>query len=271
MIESRIMNIESNRNFYSLEKNNGEFLEDSTEISAYIVNLKLTPIKTIRSLISIIIFLAIASLMGNLARLYLPDFPLRDSLANWFDVNQELNIPSLYSTSVLLFCSILLATISSIKRMQRDRYQPQWVILSCIFFYLGIDELTSIHESFNYRVSLIVKTGGVFYYSWVIPGFIFALVCLLAFWKFLTHLPKKTRGLFLTAGSVYIFGAIGLEMVGGYIADTYGEGHILWILEIALEEFCEMLGIAIFYYALTTYISHQIRGVTCRVNISENY
>jgi hypothetical protein len=265
------MNIESNSNFYSLEKSNGKYLEGSPDISAYTVSFKLTPIKTIRFLISIIIFLAIASLIGNLARLYLPDFPFRDLFASLFDVNRELNIPSLYSTSVLLFCSILLATISSIKRMQRDRYQLQWVALSCIFFYLGIDELTSIHESFIYPVSLIVKTGGVFYYSWVIPGLIFTLVCLLAFCKFLTHLPKKTRNLFLTAGFVYIFGAIGLEMVGGYIADTYGEGHILWILEIALEEFCEMLGIAVFYYALTTYISQQIRGVTCRVDIPENY
>ncbi|AFZ02407.1 hypothetical protein [Calothrix sp. PCC 6303] len=263
------MDINSDKVFYLIKKNNDNYLEYSVDKCAYILNIKLSPIKTLRFLLSIIIFLAVASLISNLARLYLPDFPLKDSLGNLFDVNRELNIPSLYSTFLLLLCSGLLTIVGSIKIMQRDRYRFQWLGLSCIFFFLGMDELIVIHETLTYPVSFLVKREGFLYYTWVIPGFIFALVCLVIFWNFLTHLPKKTRNLFLIAGSIYIFGAVALEMLGGYIADIYGEGHILWILEIALEEFCEMLGIATFYYALTTYISHDIRGVTCRVDITE--
>jgi hypothetical protein len=264
-----------NSSFIWIKENNYHsshpLVEDLVETSAYTINFNLMPIRGIRFLLSVIIFLTFASLLGNFARLYLPDFPLRDLFANYFDVNGELNTPALYSTSVLLSCSALLAIIGSVKRVQRDRYRFQWVGLSFVFLYLGIDELTSIHESFNPIVSSVMKTGGFFYYSWVIPGFVFASICLLAFWKFLTHLPKKIRFLFLLAGSIYISGAIGLEMIGGYIADVYGAGHILWYLEIALEEFCEMLGIAIFGYALTTYISQEIEGVTCIVNISQDH
>jgi hypothetical protein len=265
------MKMKNDISFYFLKKNNDYFLEDSVETSAYIINFNLYPIKSVRFLLSIITFLGIASLIGNLSRLYLPDFPLRDSFINLFDVGRELSIPSLYSTSVLLFCSALLMIISSVKRMQRDRYQLQWAGLSCLFLYLGMDELTSIHESMGTIVPSIIKARGLLYYSWVIPGMIFALVCLLVFWKFLTHLPKKTRNLFLAAGCIYIFGAVGLEMIGGYIDDIYGNRSIQLILEVALEEFSEMTGIAVFFYALNSYISQQIEGVTCKVNIADNH
>ncbi|MDV2991298.1 MAG: hypothetical protein N4J56_000952 [Chroococcidiopsis sp. SAG 2025] len=88
--------------------------------------------------------------------------------------------------------------------------------LSVIFLFLAIDEFASLHEKLIEPIHSKLNTSG-FYFAWVIPGAAFTFVCLLIFTRFLGHLPTQTRRLFLLAGSLYVGGTLGMEMIGGTI------------------------------------------------------
>lgn len=155
---------------------------------------------------------------------------------------------------------MLLATIAHIKRIASDRYVRHWQALSIIFLYLCLDEALSIHDGkFLLYLRSALNTSGFFYFAWVIPGIILVIICLLAFLGFLTHLPAKFRRLFLMAGTIYVAGAIGMEMLNGYYANFYGQQDIVYAILTTIEELLEMLGIIVFIYALLSYMSFHVK------------
>ena len=124
-----------------------------------------------------------------------------------------------------------------------------------------------LHEKVIDPVRSFFNTSGFFYFAWIIPASILVLTCLLVFLRFLLGLPAKTRRLFLIAGTVYVSGCIGMEMLGGYYTELHGEQNLVVAILTTIEEFLEMLGIAIFIYALLWYISTYMKGIAVRINI----
>lgn len=183
-----------------------------------------------------------------------------------FDLDREQTIPNLYSSVALLFCSVLLTIIAFAKKSGSKAAFLQWLGLSGIFLFLSIDESVSIHEQFIQPLRTALHTSGFLYFPWLIPYSIFVIVVFLVYLKFLISLPTKTRLLFLIAASIYLTGAMGLELLGGYQADTYGQKNITYIVLISIEEILEMTGIVVFIYAITSYISSMLPNLRLRVS-----
>ena len=197
----------------------------------------------------------------------MPDFPLRDSFVILFNVDAELNIPAVFAGLVLLICSILLAIIAYGEKLAKRSYVNHWRALSIIFLFMSLDEVIMLHEKTIEPLRDKLDTSGFLYYAWVIPGAIFVVTLLLAFLGFLTALPAKTRRLILIAGTVYLGGAIGMELVGGYYAELNSQYNITYAIITTVEEFLEMLGLLIFIYALLSYISSFMKCVSLQINI----
>jgi len=269
-----VNNKKSNQNFASLESSiqtNRE--DDSIPLSAGALRdleLYFSPRKTCQFLLLLIIGLCLLSILGQFTKYYLPDYPLRDFFIRLFNSDTEQNIPSLYSACALLFCSMLLAIITYAKKFTRHCYIRHWGALSIIFLYLALEEAVSLHEQMIEPMRSTLKLGGIFYFAWVIPGAIFAGICLLSFLSFLKALPAKTRRLFLTAGTTFVGGALGMEMLGGLYANLYGQSNMMYAIITSTEEFFEMLGIVIFIYALLSYISDFLKGLTLKVQFLDD-
>ncbi|HEY9711329.1 MAG TPA: hypothetical protein V6D48_24180 [Oculatellaceae cyanobacterium] len=214
-----------------------------------------SPKKTFRFLLTVVLGLLLINLLTQTCRHFLPDYPLRDGIANVFYVDAEQNIPALYSASTLLFCSILLAIISHAKKVAGNRYFRYWGALSIIFMLFFWDELLSFHERLIDPLRSTFQASGIFYFTWVIPGAIFVGLVGVSFWRFLCALPAKTRLLFSVAAILYVGGTIGMELVGGYYANFYSQENMTYALISTIEEGLEMLGIAVFIYALLSYMS----------------
>lgn len=254
-----------------LKQNNNSIEQTShTEqlLPKFAVNL--SPKSTLQFLFLVILGLCLVSLVGQFCVYFLPDFPCREILAGIFHVDLEQNIPSIYSGATLLFCSILLFLIAHAKKVAGESRQIQWRALSIVFLYLSGDEFMSLHEKFMDPVRNTLKTSGIFHFAWVIPGGIFVLICFLAFFRFLLALPPKTRHLFIIAGTIFVSGALGMEMVDGYYASLYGQENFIYVVLTTIEEFLEMVGIAVFIYALLSYISTQMKGLALKINIINN-
>lgn len=214
----------------------------------------LKPEKVTKILIEIVISLGVLSLLGQFSFYFLPDYPLKFYFIDLFNVNQEGNIPSLYSFLALLFCSILLFTIALGKKIERAPYLGHWIALSLIFLFLSLDENLQIHEQLAAPVKSLGNLPAIFHYAWVLPFSFLVGIFILSYIKFVRHLPEVIRNLFILAGSLYIGGALGMELVSGYYFFYHGQFNFMFQLLVTVEELMEMLGIIVFIHALLSYI-----------------
>jgi len=120
-------------------------------------------------------------------------------------------------------------------------YAGHWAALALIFLVLSLDEAASSHEATIQPLRVTLGARGIFYFAWVIPGL--ALVGLLGviYWGFMRALPPPTRTRFVGAAGIYVAAALGMEMVGGYVVNYYGQKNITFALLAAAEETLEML------------------------------
>ena len=170
---------------------------------------------------------------------------------HWLDVvnmDRELNLPTLFSTLLLLTCAFLLRRLSTI---QSNDNAADWTLLSRIFVFLALDEALQIHEILIFP-GLRHQIHPALASTWVIPYGLIALGLLWRLRGFLTALPVKTCTSFLKAGSIYLTGAIGMEMVGSFaVRSGLIRLHSFWYGAITgLEESLELVGLVLFLHAL---------------------
>ena len=229
-------------------------------------HIPLAPGAVTQFLLRVVTCLVVLSFLSRMALYFLPDYPSRDFLAMAFNVDGEGNIPTIYSSLALLFSSLLLGVIAYAKNLDSGRYQNHWKILSFIFLGLSLDEVFQWHEHLIGLRTLLNATG-VLYFTWILPiGFLVAIF-LLSYSKFLFHLPVATKKLFVAATALYIGGAIGMEMPGGYVASTMGQENVAYLIVTTIEESLEMLGIVVFIHALMSYLKTYLGGVSWNIYI----
>ena len=216
------------------------------------IPISLSPRRITQALILVVLCLTFASVAGHFLKHVLSYDTLFGwlvlNLAPFFDLNGETNIPTWYSSSALLLCSILLAIIASTTNKNNARYVLHWRALSVIFLGMSMDEVVQLHELADAPMRSILHAGDFFFHAWTVLGIAFVLILGLAYLRFLAYLPAKTRGLFLVAGTVYCIGAIGMELA------NQSPWMVMVVMIETVEESLEMLGVVIFIYALMSYL-----------------
>jgi hypothetical protein len=126
---------------------------------------------------------------------------------------------------------------------------------------MAIDEAFQFHERLNIPVGTLLGDGslGIFYFPWVIPGIALVSVLGLYFLRFLLHLPATTRLRFLMAATIFIGGAIGVELIGSSHAELHGYENWTYSMIATLEESLEMAGLIVFIWALLNYCAHNYK------------
>ena len=224
------------------------------------------PLKVTKFLLGVVGILLTMSVLGQIIK-YTSGHDGLFGLIPMLYVDFEANVPTWYSSMALLLASAILATISLVKRSQRDRFTLHWLGLSGIFLLLSIDEVASIHECAIEPLRTALGATGMLYFTWVIPGAAFVLVVGLILMRFLIHLPARTLFLYVCAGVVFVGGAIGVEMLSAVQSYQHGKENFAYSLIITLEEAMEMLGVVIFIHSSLEYLTRLVRSV--RVEVSE--
>ncbi|MEA5514780.1 hypothetical protein [Nodularia sp. UHCC 0506] len=224
--------------------------------------------KFTQNLIIIILFLTLTGAISGYFLVSGFSFPSSKWFYELFSLDEELNIPAWYSSFMLLFCSALLAVITLIKKA--DKYFIYWKNLSLIFFIFSLDEAFSFHEiliipSLRERFNL----SPIFFHTWVIFGIPAVIFFAFKYSKFLLYLPKKTRYLFLIAATFYVGGALGIEMVGGFLRASFGRLAPITTIAILIEEVLEMIGLVTFIYALLNYLSSFKKMINLKIYIEK--
>ena len=182
------------------------------------------------------------------------------------DFDGEANAPAWFSSLLLLLGSVLLTVVAHERRAIGDRFFAHWVVLALIFLFLALDEATAVHEKLIDPMRDALGTGGVLLHAWVIPYALGLTLLLVVYLPFLRALPVRTLRLVLAAGAVYLAGAVGLEMVGGYLWDRMPIRGVPIIAVMAIEETLEMGGTALFVYGILDHLAREHPVVTVRIS-----
>ena len=91
-------------------------------------------------------------------------------LVPMFNLDEEQNVPTFFSSTLLLISACLLSVIARAQHWHNMKFALHWTILASVFFLLALDEASGIHELISFNIKRFYHTTGVFFYAWVIPG-----------------------------------------------------------------------------------------------------
>ena len=207
--------------------------------------------KTIRITSSIILFLILASIAGQFIK-YHTGHDYIFGLIPKFYLGEEQNIPTYFSSLLLLSCSVMLFIAGNIDKNQ-GKPKRYWHFLSLVFLFLSMDETAGMHELLTVPLRNTLHLSGPLFYSWVIVAVPAVTALFLSSLGFLKRLPAKTRNLFILSGAIYISGCVLMEMIGANFCSQYGTDNFGCTMIVTLEESLEMFGINLFLYSLLDY------------------
>lgn len=210
---------------------------------------------------------AIVISLGILRQLYVYRFGYETALheLRLITLDGELTIPSWYSSTLMLIAAAVLAIHASLASSNREPTRWHWWVLTAIFVYLSADETANLHGIGN----RLVRDGdyaAMFSFRWVIAAAPLLVIGGLAFLPFLRRLPYAIAWKIVLAGIIYVGGAFGLEMVGGYLSATQGFESGAYLTEVVFEEGFEMIGVTLFITVLVNYLAQQTRTLLVRVD-----
>lgn len=219
-------------------------------------------------LISILIFIS----YGFDLFYYVTDHDYIFGFRPLFNINTEMNIPSIFSALAILCSSMLLFALHVRCRKSHMHEHRFFLFFGFVFLFLAFDEAFSIHE----RLWIITEwlglagSSSLLHYAWVLPGSIFVALVFFLSIKFLRQTDAVTRNLMLLSGFIFVGGAVGFEILSGFYLDknpdAFSNGpSIIYYTIVTIEEALEMLGIAVFIYTLLRYVEKYFSTLNIRL------
>jgi len=179
-----------------------------------------------------------------------------------FSLEAERNLSVLFCVFLHLAAAASFGLIAWIGALQRDRDRFYWTSLAVLFICTAVDEAWAIHERLTGPVGRLFNlshgNAGVFYFAWVIPGAAVALGLAFAYWRFL-HRQGATGRMMMLAAAIFVGGALGMEMVGGWYNERYGRDFGYYAIA-TLEEALEMAGMILLIRTLLKHVAVIQRG-----------
>jgi hypothetical protein len=176
------------------------------------------------------------------------------TLAKWF------------ASSNLLFCAVLLAIIAWGKMRERDVYRYHWAALALVFYAISAVETAGMHERMSAPLKAVIPATGFLLHTWVVMGMLFTSIIALFYVRFILHLPSETRRRVLLAATLYVGGALGMEILRGPYNEVYGAKHMTAELMKSFEELCQMSGIVVFIYTLLLYVKMYMKEIILQID-----
>ncbi len=180
---------------------------------------------------------------------------------SFFNIDMESNLPTIYQGLKLILIgssSLLILLLLPIASIKLERFF--WLFWSFMFFFLGVDELTQLHENIQTYVRELTGQGSVVYeevftdlgYSstpWLLY-YMFFFILSTFFIVFAARKLKdldKSSKLFLAIGWVLFLSVLLVEYINTKEGIMFGPSYLILV---SIEELLEMVG-ASFLFVFT--------------------
>jgi len=225
-------------------------------MTEHVYNIQLTPRWVLRVLLTISAALVALYLMGLLLKYgFGRDYAL--GFVPMFDINGEQNVPTLFSSMLLIGAGGLCYFASHMS----IRWRWQWLFMAFVFIILGIDETFGLHEPLFFvlrgnrseaTAELADKLGGALWsdiYVWIIIAILLLLVW---YWPLIRHVGKRVLTLAIWSAIVYMAGVVGIDNI---LVTENEVPEALYLSLSIIEELCEFVGVSLFIYAVLVYLT----------------
>ena len=178
-----------------------------------------------------------------------------------FNLDGEANVPAWFS-SIQLFVIGIVFWLQSPRVPKSGVLAPAFLLLlGAGFIFLSLDEAAEIHETISQIIRVIdwVPRFKHDFGSWILLYLLIPLIIfLITFRQFKAMWDVYRRQTFIMATGVGVFllSAVGLEIISyQFLRD--GTHVLLYVGEVAVEEFLEMFGASLILYGVLSF-SHTV-------------
>jgi hypothetical protein len=182
------------------------------------------------------------------------------------DVDMEQSVFTGMSVILIAFCSCLLLLCGFVRTGQKHGWQ--WFALALIFAGLAADEFLSLHETASAYLGDKFDLGGAFGFAWVLPALVLVVGGFVSAVPFLRVQTGKIRAGMLIAGTLFVLGAVGMEMLASLYIESWGTMQTIgYRFLVTAEEGLEALGMTVFMWTLLEHL----RGATVVIEPSGGF
>lgn len=178
-----------------------------------------------------------------------------------FALDSERSLPSWYENLSMAAAAMLLGLIALLARDNDRQNRLHWSALAILFLFLSVDAAVSFHEITVKPLRNGFGLDGIFYYSWVILAAPLTLGVALACIPFLLRIPRRTAAGMFLAGAIFVGGALGTELICGYLASSSGLETPQYKAVAALQEIMEATGLTLFNVTLLGHLAASRTGL----------
>lgn len=168
-----------------------------------------------RLLLAFLMALAILHVTAILLLHANPENGFYREFAHYFDLDNERNVPTVYSTIILGMSAYCCAMLSV--RATRWLNRAIYYLIGLFFLYVAFDESLILHESSAepIRKLLGIESGSALYHAWVLPALLVVVGVLLVY-KLLQNRSDETRFQKRIIFLIFLLGAmiVSLEIAG---------------------------------------------------------
>lgn len=178
-------------------------------------------------------------------------------LSNRFDLDDEASVPTWFSHLLLLL--IGMSALCAAWLQKAGTVRQLWTLIGVAGVLAAIDEIAALHE-------FILQSLHVMYFqdasptssqnAWLmVAPLVFGVFGWLG-WQMWRLLPKRTFAILVFAGLIFLFGAMGVDLL-----TSISERETFWHqgLYVATEESMELLGCVVALCGIVDYIEQKHR------------
>lgn len=230
------------------------------------VGLTIPPGRAVRLLLAIsLAFIAIDVAFQVVDDLVAPAIPGWETAAIILDADSEASLPTWWGIILLLLCA--LASAGAALTEFKHRLRRYWWSLATIFLLLSADEQAMVHEHLIVPLRDRFGLGGVLFYAWVAPALVAVAVLVVIYARFVFRQPPPVRNLLIVSATLFLSGALGLEMLGGWWTENRSDTELAYQMITSVEELLEFTGATLYVYAVL-HLLHR-RGSSLRFAVGD--
>lgn len=172
------------------------------------------------------------------------DHPLtteRGEIRRYVDVFEEGNLPTWWSTGLLVMTALAHCVVAVLARIRRAPSAWAWFVSAALLGALSLDDHTMLHERLD-RVGQQLVTFDGFPFYWLIPGVIAGALVATALLLLAARLRGSARWCIVLGCAVLLGAAMGGELLQGLLI-AVGESGPLYVLTYHAEELGENIGV----------------------------
>lgn len=229
----------------------------SRPMSRYIL-VRFDPDTIFRRTLCVIAALVGASLFAAFMQIERGHDYLR-GFSDFVHLDQESNLPTFFSGVQLLGAGSIAWCLSSRESAVSLRWL--WRFLGAGLCFMALDESVCIHEAGNELDLGSWRDVSYFRSAWVVPALAVVAICGAILLKLLLGLPRRTALMLVISGTIFVAGAVGMEMLGARYYQPRGCEDWRYTFCYTFEETLEMLGPALFIRTALRYAIEKRDGV----------